>query len=79
MDKTNLFKRGSTSYKVLTITIVFALLSASILAPVFLIEGGNRTFGAVLAIILGLSYILALLYFLYEWMKDNSTKGGDSK
>ena len=79
MEKNKLFKRGSTSYKILLLTVVFVLLSVSILTPVFLVEGGNRTFGMILAIVLGGAYILTLIYFLYEWMKDQSSKDRESK
>ena len=79
MEKHKLFKRGSTSYRILLLTVAFVLLSVSILTPVFLVEGGNRTFGMILAIVLGCAYILTLIYFLYGWMKDQSSKDRENK
>lgn len=72
------FKRGSTSYRILAVTIVFLILGASILSPVFLVEGGNRTLGTVLAIILGIAYLLALLYFVYQWLRTPSRSPEES-
>ena len=79
MPEKRYFKKGSTSYKILLLSIAFILLATSVLTPVFLVEGGNRTLGLILAIVLGVAYILILIYFLYEWMKlsENETKGDE--
>ncbi len=75
MEKKRYFKRGSTSYRVLVLSIAFVILSVSILTPVFVVEGGNRTLGIVLACVLGATFILILLYFLYDWMKTKPISG----
>ena len=74
MGSNKYFKKGSISYKILLLTIAFVLLSVSLLTPIFLVDGGNRTLGGIFASVLGITYVLILLYLIYNWAKEQSSK-----
>ena len=79
MGKSKYFRKGSTSYKILILSLAFVLLASSILAPIFLVENGSRTLGIILAFVLLIAYLLILLYFIYEWLKVKSFIDSTSK
>ena len=72
MREKELFKRGSTSYRILVLTVVFVVLAISVLAPIFLVDGGNRMLGIILAAVIGVTYLFLLLVLIYDWMKSKN-------
>ena len=63
------FKRGTTSFKVLFTTFVFAFIFVCLFSPFMLIEGANRTLGFVLFGILIFVYLFTIFLLFWDWFK----------
>lgn len=58
--------------KIIYLSFIYLLIIVSFLSPFIAIEGSNKVLAFIIAGILTLIYLLVLLVFVWDWLKEKN-------
>lgn len=65
-------KLSKTVKKVIYLSFIYLLIMVSFLSPFIAIEGSNKVLAFIIAGIITLIYLLVLLVFVWDWLKEKN-------
>lgn len=65
-------KLSKTTKKITYLSFIYLFLIVSFLSPFIAIEGANKVLGFIIAGIITLIYLLVLIIFLWDWLKQKN-------
>lgn len=65
-------KLSKTAKKITYLSFIYLFLIVSFLSPFIAIEGANKVLGFIIAGIITLIYLLVLIIFLWDWLKQKN-------
>lgn len=71
-NKRKLFKRGSTSFRILIISFIYVFLLISFLAPILLVKDYSKVFAIIVVAVISVAYIFAVLMIIWDYIKTKS-------
>lgn len=65
-------KLSNSVKKIIYLSFIYLLIIVSFLSPFIAIEGSNKVLAFIIAGILTLIYLLVLLVFVWDWLKEKN-------
>lgn len=63
---------SKTAKKIIYLSFIYLFIIVSFLSPFIAIEGSNKVLGFIIVGILTLVYLLVLLVFVWDWLKEKN-------